>query len=206
MAINFLHSSAIVEAVIDVLEGADGASHTGGLPVNWFVDDGTEDVLKTLEHGDMMDVVYDPDKFSGLLPAIFVKSISVVPEGGGLTGMLDTRERVRVVHVRRRDQTHQAGTYNLEDNIPTAKERYAKIIADALFNDPHRKLATVASAGTRTAPTLTAASGETAKVWNHTFVSMDYGGGMPDTQWVDQRRELDAWAIAIDSDVHVWTG
>jgi len=203
MAMDVIHSRDAVDAVIAVLRG-HGPNHTGGLPPSWFAQGDTETALRTLEHGDLLDYVYSNDDFVDLLPAIYVKAVGMEVERAGISGALGTRERVRVVHVRRRDQTHQENSASLEPNLWRARERYAKTIAHALFNDPKRRLAVIDHLGNRTEANITCQSG-TAHVWNHTLVAVDLGGGTPDTQAISAARWLDAWAIAIDSDVHIWT-
>lgn len=201
MAISFSHTSAIVEGIIAALK-----QH---LPSDWLTTmaPATETPCKIIDHGDLSHMVYDIDSFSSLMPAIYVKGVSVTQGTAGLDGMVDTVERIRVVHARRRDQTHTASAITLEDNISKAKERYAKELLAALFTDPYRRAGTInRTTSVRTDITLTGATGETAKVWNHVFVSLDYGGGTPETQAIQQARWLDSWAIAIDSDVHCWTG
>lgn len=209
MAIDFVHTGEIVTATIAVLNG-EGASHTGGLPAAWFTTDNDEE-LQALEHGDWADYA----KASNMslmddLPCILVRGMGPTPTGdGSLSGVLRTEELVRVLHIRKFEQCYDAeGAVEL--NMTQARERYAKIIGAALFHDPQRKLAVIASGGTRTEVTLTSEDGN-AQVYNVIWGGWDMGhdaGSVGSVDEVSRIRELpDAvWAIGCDLRVLIRTG
>ena len=207
MASDFIHTSEVVDQVIAVLRGGDGDLHTGGLPVAWFTK-GDREFLKTLEHDDWSD--YPVADWMDRLPAVFVRGMGPVNDGGNLTQNQKTTERVRVVHIRKFDQSYNdAGA--LEKNLARARCRYAKIIGRALMHDPHKKLAVIATDSTRTEATLTCADASGAQVWNVTWDGWDLGHDgetAHSTSDVDAIRQLDArvWAIACDLGVQITTG
>ena len=212
MAIDFLHTGELVDAVIAVLKGADGAAHTGGLPANWFADGAArgECPLLLLEHGDLSDYGEVADLRRDL-PAVIVRGLGPQPTTeGGAGGVDETDEMVRVVHVRTFGQCYtDAGV--AEDNHVRARERYAKLLHRALFNDPHRRLAVIASDGTRTIPTLTCTDGAGAQIVRAAWHGTDLGhdGANPNAiEDVALLRHLRAriWAIAVDLRVSIRSG
>lgn len=206
MATDFLHTSELIEAARSVLKGASGTSHVGGLPANWFTDgdDDKETVLVSIQHGDFRDIATD-EQVEDLLPAVYIRSLGVQGMDVYDGGVSETYERFRLVHARRRDQTHTYGAVTLDGNISRAKERYSKIIVKALFNDPRKRLAVITAAGARTEVSLTCADASGAQVVSHTFTGLDYGGGTEDTRMVE-RHIPRAWAVAIDYGVLVRSG
>jgi len=229
MATDFCHSEEIINAVIAVLKGDDGASHTGGLPATWFPEggDGTEASLKHLEHGDYAD--YAIDSLEELCPAILVRSLGPQPtKRGGTGGVIETEETIRVVHMRAFNQCRtSAGAMEL--NMSRARARYAKIITKALFNDPQHKLATINSGNSRAEVSLTCTDSAGAQVLNALWAGWDLGhsgsdstadvariragGHSPRTRAVGEAAGLRPageasrlWAIACDIEVRVRTG
>ncbi len=212
MASDFVHSQEIIDAVIAVLRGADGATHTGGLPANWFEDgdDGNEPLLKLLEHGDVADYP-GADELAEDTPAILVRGLGPTPTGlGGVGGVVETEELIRVVHVRLADDCRD-GSGNRELNMTRARARYAKLINLALWNDPHRKLATINAAGTRTEVSLTCEDGAGAQLYDVGWNGWDLGAdiGNPNSmEDVRMLRQLPArvWAIACELAVRIRSG
>lgn len=206
-----MHTEELIDAVIAVLKGADGDTHTGGLPANWFADtrDGDEAPLELLEHGDVADMV--GVKFEELLPAILVRGLGPQPTGeGGTSGVLETEELIRVVHVRPFDLCYDSSG-NKELNMTRARARYAKLINKALCNDPHKKLATIAADTTRTEVSLTCSDAAGAQLYNVIWAGWDLGfeiGNPASTEDVRTIRQLrmSMWAIACDLRVRVRTG
>jgi len=212
MAKDFVHTGQIVDAVIAVLKGS-GSTHVGGLPTTWFTSTHRE-YLRTLDHGDWADYGKASRRIDEDLPAIFVRGMGPTPVTGHLTGVDDTEERIRVVHVRRFDQCYgdDGAAAWLKDGIGMvrARERYAKIISKALFNDPHRKLAVIDGAGTRTEVSLTTTDAA-AHVVNVLWRGWDLEhpiGSEYNTEDVAGIRELELpiWAIACDLSVRIRQG
>ena len=214
MAIDFVHTEEVVDAVIAVLKGDDGATHTGGLPDNWFedADDVYEVPLELLEHGDLSDYPLDDEDFvNNLLPGILVRGLGPQPTGrAGSGGALGTEEVVRVVHIRRYNQCRNSSG-GIERNMTKARERYAKTINKALFNDPHKKLATIAADTTRTEVSLTCSDSAGAQLYNAVWNGWDLGhdignpNSIPDVQII-RRLPAPLWAIACDMLVMIRTG
>lgn len=207
MAKDFVHSAAVVDAVIAALTGADGSSHTNGLPAEFWTG---AHALRLLEHGDLADYVED-DWDATLLPGIIVRSTGteLYQELSSTDGGQGTVERIRVVHIRRLDQClTDAGA--AETNMSRARERYAKLIGKALFADPVRVLGVIATSGTRTNPTLTCADTHGAAVKVVRFVRWDLGNGQGGAEEVAFVRNIGAaarvWAIACDLDVYCLSG
>lgn len=208
MATDFVHTSEIVQAVINVLKGADADLHTGGLPADWF--DRTHDErLKAIMFGDLADYV-SQEAFLNDLPAIIVRGLGCESTGrSGAGGVLETAETIRVIHAR-----HYTQCYNddgdPERNMLKARLRYAKIINKALFNDPHKRLAVIAADGTRTDVSLTCSDTNGAQIVNVEFGGWDFGidGGTKGTEEVRLLRRLpiQAWAIACDLRVTIRSG
>lgn len=204
MAIDFLHSGQTVDAVIAVLVGADGALHTGGLPPAWFpaTSANGEEPLKVLEHGDLADYPAD-QAVSDLCPAILVRGLGPKPtDHGGASGVMVTQEVVRVIHTRLFDQCYTAAG-GRESNMTRARERYAKIIGKALFNDQKRRLAVIDSTGDRTDVTLTCSDGAGAQLVNAMWSGWDLGydaGSVDSMQEVQMIRSLPLplWAIGCE--------
>ena len=211
MARDFLHTSALVDAVIAVLTGADGAAHTGGLPANWFADaqDDLQTPLKLLEHGDLTDYANQAALLEDL-PAILVRGRGLRrgPEQS-ISGILRTLEQIRVVHVRGFDQCQDTNGARFV-SMTRAREWYAKTLGQALFSDDRGMLAVIAINGTRTDPTLTCADDNGARVLGVTWTGWDLGleDGEGATPEVSGIRALDAqvWAIACDLEILVQTG
>lgn len=207
MAKDFVHTGEIVDAVISVLKGSE-STHVGGLPSAWFTTTNAE-YLKVLDHGDWADYGKASRRIELDLPAIFVRGLGPTPTTGHLTGVDETEERIRVVHVRRFDQCYDAAGAK-ETHMVKSRERYAKIISKALFNDPHRKLAVIDGSGVRTEVTLTTADAA-AQVVNVLWRGWDLGhpiGSEYSTEDVAGIRalELPIWAIACDLTVRIRTG
>ena len=214
MAIDFVHTGEIVDAVIAVLKGADSITHTGGLPANWFedADDANEVPLELLEHGDLADYPLDKNDFvRNMLPAILVRGLGPQPTSrAGASGMLETEEIIRVVHVRRYDQCRDSSG-GLEKNMTKARERYAKVINKALFNDPQKKLAAIAADTTRTGISLTCSDAAGAQIYNAVWDGWDMGhdignpNSIVDVQII-RRIPAPIWAIACDIRVLIQVG
>lgn len=207
MATDFVHTGDLVTAVIAVLRGS-GAAHTGGLPAAWFTP-GNQDELHTLAYGDIADYTSQQD-FLADLPAILVRGLGPASTDRGTAGStIETQETLRIVHCRRYDQCWTADGLP-ERNMTKARLRYAKILGKALFNDPHKRLATIAADGTRTEATITCADTNGAQVVAANFVAWDLGldGGTHATEEVRllRRLPLQAWAIACDLRVTVRSG
>ena len=211
MARDFVHTGDLVDATIDVLKGADGTTHTGGLPAGWFGDDASsnETALVLLEHGDLADYPHDKALLD-YCPSSFVRGLGLQLSQGSIKQRYETRERIRVVHIRAFTQClNSAG--EPEENMSRAREYYAKTLCKALFNDPLKLLATIASDDTRTEVSLTCADAQGAVVRNVLFAGLDLGlepGAIGATQDVALLRALPLpiWAIAVDMDVVVTTG
>jgi hypothetical protein len=211
MARDFLHTAEIVDAVIAVLKGADGAAHTNGLPANWFPDarDSLETPLFVLEHGDLSD--YAAVNFDTDLPAILVRGRGLRPYPQNPCGPVQwTTEFVRVVLIRAYDQCHKAdGT--LWRNQTRAREAYAKTLGKALFADPKGILAVIDAQGQRTIPTLTCADSNGTQIQEVRWAGWDLGleyegeGATQDVASV-QDLGLPIWAIACDLAVDIMTG
>jgi hypothetical protein len=210
MASDFVHTADVVEAVIAALRGS-GAEHVNGLPAAWFTKTTVEPILKLLDHGDLLDYVADDDWPTTLCPAILVRGMGTQRWEGKQAGdgALTTAERVRVLHVRRWDQCY-ADAGAVEKNMSRARERYAKIIGQALFADQKALLATIAQDGTRTLPTLTTADTGGAGIISAPFLSWDLGQGQGGAEEVAFIREIGAavhvWGIACDLQVNIRTG
>ncbi len=206
MAKDFMHTAEVVEAVRSVLKGADGDTHTGGLPANWFEAtlDGDEIYLSALQHGDLRDLPAS-HLTEGRLPCILVRGTGTQP-GQTSSGSQVCYEPVRIVHARHFDQCRDDDG-NVEENMTRARERYAKIVNDAVFNDPNRKLATINAAGTRTEVDLSS-DDTAAHVTRVEFVGWDLGqdpgSGTPETA-DDRLRANRVWAIALDIRVNTLT-
>lgn len=202
MAIDFVHTTEAVDAVLAVLR-----AH---LPATWFPATAAagEQALRLLEHGDLADYPSAED-LEGDLPAILVRGLGVEQVNAGADGVAITEETIRLVHLRAWDQCYTAAGA-LETNMTRARERYAKIISKALFADPNRRLAVIASGGARTDVTLTSTDAAGAQLVTHLFRGWDLGqdDGPAATPDVAGVRELGQrlWAIACTSVVRVRTG
>jgi len=211
MATDFVHTAQIVDAVLAVLKGADGATHTGGLPANWFRDaiDAAEDPLVLLEHGDLAD--YVGGQLDRDLPCVLVRGLGPRPiERQGIGGVMMTEEAIRIVHCRRRDQCFD-DSGEREYNMTRARARYAKLLVRALFNDPKRKLAVIAAAGTRTEVSLTCTDGAGAQVVSATWAGLDLGHQIGNPNAIEdvtivRRLASPIWAIACDLQVVARSG
>jgi hypothetical protein len=213
MATDFVHTTEIVDAVLAVLTG-DGSTHYGGLPAAWHIatDDYTgtgEYGLTLLEHGDLSD--YVTTNLENLSPAILVRGMGPKASSrGGVSGHRETFEVIRVIHLRSRDHSLTAAGA-LETNLTRARERYAKIIGKALFNDPHKRLATISSSGVRTPATLTCSDSAGAQIQNVVFLGWDLGeeyGSADSMREVAMVGSLSApvWAIGCEFEVVIDTG
>ncbi len=211
MAVDFVHTAQLVDAVIAVLKGADGAAHTGGLPANWFADgrDALETPLVLLEHGDLADYPSE-EALTAACPGITVRGLGPRPAARQATGgVQDTEEIIRVVHLRTFDQCRDDAGAVLR-NVTRARERYAKLLSAALFHDPNRKLAVIDAAGTRTEPTLTCTDGAGAQVVSVAWEGWDLGregspGEISDVSAI-RALNLNIFAIACDLRVLVRSG
>lgn len=197
MAIDFHCSTEIIDAVISVLKAS-----TGGLPANWFTRAAGEEPLRLLEHGDLFDYAAEGDIFEDC-PGIIVRSLGPSPDTQYTGGIQTVNEHIRVIHYRKFDQCYTS-TGTKETNMVKARSRYAKLLAKALFNDPHRKLAVIGNTGTRKEATITSADTNGAVVnciWEGTDLGGD--GGDNSTPEVSVMRSLAAqvWAISIDVNV-----
>ena len=218
MATDVVFTSEIEAAVISVLRGADGATHTGGLPANWFADadDGLETPLWYLDRGDLADHPMTPDDGAGFLdslcPGILVRGMGPQPETYGTSGIEEIIERVRVIHLRRFDQCHNATTGALLNRMANARGVYAKLIHKALFHDPHAKLAVIAAVGTRTDVTLTSADGAGAQVYDVQWSGWDLGYpdtspySIPEVAAIRRISGLPLWVIGCDLSVRIHAG
>jgi len=219
MATDVVFTSEIQLAVKAVLYGADGATHTGGLPANWFrdADDALETPMKYCDVGDLADWPLTPDADgAGFLdqfcPGVMVRGMGPQPETEGTSGIEEIIERVRVIHLRRFDQCHNATTGALLNRMANARGVYAKIIHKALFHDPHAKLAVIAAAGTRTEVTLTSADGAGAQVYDVRWEGWDLGYpdtspySIPEVARIRMMAGLPLWCIGCDLTVRVNAG
>jgi len=210
MAVDFVHTGEIVDAVLAVLRGADGPAHTGGLPASWFGEEpgGQEVPLVLLEHGDLADYPLT-DKLSSLCPSIMVRGLGPRPAPRqGTGGVQETEELIRILHLRGFDQSRDDSGRPLR-NASRARERYAKIISMALFHDPHRRLATINAAGERTEPELSCMDGAGAQIVSVSWEGWDMGQeGQLATEEVAAVRALglNLWAIACDLRVRIRSG
>jgi hypothetical protein len=211
MAIDFVHTAELVDAVIAVLKGADGALHTGGLPANWFRDasDADEAPLVLLEHGDLAD--YAGGQLDRDLPCILVRGLGPQPtDRGGVAGVQQTEEIIRVVHVRKREQCY-ADDGSCEYNMTRARARYGKALCKALFNDPKRRLAVIDGAGARTDVTLTSTDVAGAQLVSVLWAGLDLGHSIGNPNAIEdvtiiRRLSSPIWAIACDLRVQVRSG
>jgi len=208
MAIDFVHTGELVDAVISVLKGS-GSGHTGGLPSAWFTR-GNSEYLETLDHGDLADIAVSSDALSQILPAILVRGLGPAPAAEYISGVAKTRERLRIIHVRRYEQCYDADG-DREQNMTRARERYAKTIGKALCNDPQAKLAVIDGEDARTEVSLTCEDGNGAQVIQAIWRGWDMGhdiGNPSSTEDVRLIRRLpdQIWAIACDIDVMVRSG
>ena len=201
MAIDFVHTEQLVDAVLAVL-----AAH---LPAGWLPSTAmsSEVALKVMDHGDYADY---PEAANLLddCPAIIIRGLGLEPTDAGISGLLVTSERLRLVHVRMFDQCRDADG-KLELNMTRARERYAKIIGQALFADPKRRLAVVSDSGTRTEVSLTSTDAAGAQLVEHRYIGWDVGQDGPTrTEDVATIRQMSqrVWAIACDMVVDVRTG
>jgi len=216
---DFIHTSELVDAVIAVLKGS-GTAHIGGLPSEFWSE---PHPLQFLEHGDLADYA-SLEPVMDACPWIYVRGLGCMPSSSsgarGIGKTHETTEHLRVVHARLgpgdRNQC-LTGTGATEKIMSRARERYAKQIGLALFNDPNRRLAVIdtddadekSDPDHRTEVSLTCADG-TAAVWRVDFRSLDLGeerGADNSTEDVRELRESGApiWAISIDIDVIVRT-
>lgn len=216
MARDFVHTAQVVDAVLAVLEGsyASGTGvRTGGLPNTWFDvgDNGTEVPLKLLDHGDLSDYPRQPGNafeqaLEADLPAILVRGMGPIPtERGGTGGVAETLEIIRVVHVRRFDQCRDDAGSVLR-NMCRARERYAKIIGDALQYDTNGKLAVIAANGDRTEVSLTCNDGAGAQLVDVNWQGWDLEGDEASDVLILKTIGLPIWAIACDLQVRCRTG
>jgi hypothetical protein len=210
MASDFLHTGQLVNAVIAVLKGGDGAAHTGGLPANWFVSDGKQIPLKLLEHGDLLDYPTTPERLLADLPAILVRGRGLRPYATqGVGPVQRTEEFLRVVHVRKFDQCFDDNGAKFA-SMTLAREYYAKTLGKALFRDKKGMLAVIDADGTRHNPTLTCADPSGAQINGVEWLSWDLGMASEEgaTEDVTAIRDLRAplWAIACDLKVLVTSG
>jgi len=217
MATDFLHTGDVVEAVLAVLRGADGATHTGGLPANWFHDaqDGTEIPLggpggaDMLQHGDLADYA-STDEVLADIPAILVRGLGTVMGERNLA-CYHTIEPVRIIHIRGFDDCRDSAG-DLERNQARAREHYAKAIHAALFHDPHKRLAVIDSEGERTEVSLTCIDTSGASIYDCQLRGWDLGydaGSSYSMQDVAAWRRLGntrAWAIGCEIEVRVKSG
>lgn len=208
MAIDFVHTAELVDAVIAVLEGS-GATHIGGLPTAWFTS-GDDEELKILEHGDYTDYAKAGVDVMDELPAILVRGLGPAPTGkAGTGGVLDTDELIRVIHIRRFTQCYD-GSGDEQLNMTEARERYVKVISKALFNDPNRKLAVIDGGGSRTEVSLTSTDGN-VQVVQALWTGWDMGHAIDNPHSIEdvamiRMMELPLWAIGCDLTVKVRTG
>lgn len=218
MARDVVHTTQVVDAVIAVLKGSYSSGtgvRTGGLPNTWFDvgADGTEVPLRVLDHGDLSDYPTETlalfsDALTADLPAILVRGMGPIPTGrGGTSGVIETHEVIRVVHVRRFDQC-RTSTGTVETNMCRARERYAKTIGQALLYDEKGKLAVIAAAGTRTEVTLTSTDGAGAQLINVEWQGWDFEGGADGASDVGNIKliGLPIWAIACDLRIRCQSG
>ncbi len=211
MAKDLVYTADIADAVQSVLKGADGTTHTGGLPANWFEDAQDEDEvpLKTLDHGYVADLAVVEASFLDLAPAILVRGFGPEITDGGTGGIYDTAEIIRVVHIRNFDQCRDVDG-DPEDNMARAREWYAKQIYRALLNDPNAKLATIAADTTRTEVSLTTIDAAAA-VHHCRLDRFDPGAGIGHPHSIEDVALIRAlgqpiWAIAADIIVKVTSG
>lgn len=202
MAIDFVHTAEVVDAVLAVLRGH--------LPATWLPGTAAagEQSLRLLEHGDLADYPAAEDMEQDL-PAILIRGLGIEETGAGITGVAITEEHLRLVHLRKHEQCYTS-TGAREMNMTRARERYAKIISAALFADPHRKLAVIDDEGTRTEVTLTSTDGAGAQLIQQSFRGWDLGqdDGPAATPDVAAIRELGlpVWAIACTFVARVRSG
>jgi len=201
MAIDFVHTEQLVDAVLAVL--------TAHLPAGWLPSTATssEVALKVLDHGDYADYP-EADSLLKDCPAIIIRGLGTEPTDAGIGGLLVSSERLRLVHVRMFEQCRDAEG-KIELNMTRARERYAKIIGKAMFTDPKRRLAVIGGGGVRTEVSLASTDTAGAQLGEHRFLGWDLGQDGPTrTEDVATIRQMSqrVWAIACDMVVDVSTG
>lgn len=196
MAVDVLVTTELLDAVIAELQ-----AH---LPATWFAAGraATEAPLKLLEFGDLADYCGNDRELLSQVPAVFVRPLNAtVSDGHGGTGGVEVIDHAfRLVHVRGfADCYTDAGAR--EDNMTRARARYAKALHKALFADQNKRLDN---------PTLTTATGSTAKIMVMAMERWDFGtdflgGGTPDVAVVRKIAEAGprVWAVACDFSILV---
>jgi len=210
----YTFTEEITDRIIAVLKGEDGILHTGGLPSNFFYDDedNTEAVLKTLQPGDLSDYP-NVSSLKNICPAILVRGMGPIPGPDnefGLGGMNALEEVFRIIHIRTFEQCYNDDG-EIEKNIMRARNRYARLIENAIFNDRKKLLALINAAGTRTEIILTSgfdAAG--SQVYNVIFQGWDFGYplGPNSTEEIAGIRRLseNIMAQALDISVKIRSG
>lgn len=195
MAIDFVHSEEIVDAVIAVL--------TNQLPDGWVVPNGVEVELKCLQHGDLSD--FTPNEIRELIPAILVKSLGINQLKMELSGMQQTSEIFRVVMIRDFDQCVDENGLQIK-NFARQRYYYTKQLNAALFSDPQRRLCTFDEiTGAREDVTLTCTDTNGAQIIKMNFRSWDFEGSTPEVNTI-KNLQSKLWAVACDFEVIIRTG
>ena len=190
MAIDFLHSEAVMDAII--------AEITANAPDDWFTDGKVENLqlcaVGSLQEYAIRDVT-DGSRQPSVMdecPAILVRPLTVTPdiEYGGIGGEQGTDETYRIVMVRTFAQT-------LDDDgdkitVARGKSRYAKLLNKAIFTN-----------GRLGSPTLTT-DDTSADIIRVSFLSADLSDTTEDTRLVGIL-PAQIWAIAIDASVNIST-
>lgn len=182
MARDFVHTEAIGDAVIDILET--------NLPAEWF-EAGNPEALRALSFGDMHEYVGRGASIRDECPAILVKPLGIQPLATQGFGGMDTVERFRVIMVRTFAQT-------LDDNgdmitAARGRARYAKILNTALFHSERLG-----------SPELTTID-QSAAIKRIRFSHWGFTGDNEDTSAI-MDLSADVWAISVDFTVEVITG
>ena len=194
MAVDVLVTEELLDAVL-----AELAAH---LPATWLQSGNatTEAALKVMECGDLMDYCGNDAGLIADTPAVFVRPLeATVADGHGGTGAVEViNHKFRLVHVRRFEQCYTAAGVR-EKNMTRARMRYAKELGRALFADKNKRLDN---------PTLTTATGSTAKIMIMTMDGWDFGteaGGSSEVAVIRavQSKGPQMWAISVDFTIMV---
>lgn len=184
MATDAVYAGELIEAIIAELK-----AH---LPANWLAPSTGEVPVKPIQHGDLKDFPATEGSILADTPAIFARCVGIRPDGGGINGVENYIHSFHVVHLRQFNECRtDAGA--VETNMTKARERYAKLLNNALFNDPFGRMGN---------PTLTCAD-TGASVSYVGSPTWDLGqGGDGDVAYIrDLRAQL--WAIACDFEITV---
>jgi len=212
MAQDWTFTEEVVDAVLAVLRGAEGVAHTGGLPGTWFPDaeEAPFPSLRICDHGDLRDYPKNQTLLEYCPGVLVWGNGTTVTNRSGTGGVAQVVETVRLAHIRGFDQAYPAAGI-LYTSQARARAAYAKIIGKALFNDPHRRLATITAGGTRQEVSLTCADGAGAQVVTTTSPGWDLGHDVRSPHALEEivmvrTAGLPLWAIGIELHVTARVG